>query len=272
MSFNNFKPTIWTKLIETELKQKCILVEHCNQNFSGEPKYGNRVKILGAVAPDVFDYDQAVGLGDPQIPDAYDAFIDIDQQKAFNFMIDDIDKAQINPNFMSTYLSEAAYKMAAARDKYVASLVTKAAESQIIGGDAISTAKQAKALIDEALILLREANVDYTQNVRIEVSHRFYQLFRDALVELKTNNDNLIAKGIVGMYDNCKVVTTNHLYNDGTDTHMMVRTNKAIGFASCVDETEAYRSQKFFSDAVRGLNVFGANIVRPKELVVVKFH
>ncbi|MBR6794418.1 MAG: hypothetical protein IKM48_08710 [Clostridia bacterium] len=272
MSFANFKPTIWAKVIETELKQKCILVDHCNQNFEGEPKYGNRVKIVGAVAPEVFDYIQTEGLGEPQIPDAFDAYIDIDQQKAYNFMVDDIDKAQINPNFQSVYLAEAAYKMAAARDKYVASLAAKAPEGQIIGGEAITTTKAAKALIDEALLKLREADVDYSQNVRIEVSHKFYQLFRDALVELKTNNDSLIAKGIVGMYDNCKVVNTNHLHNDGTDTYMMVRTNKAIGFASCLDETEAYRSHKYFSDVLRGLNVFGANIVRPKELVVVKFH
>ncbi len=275
MSFANFKPTIWAKIIETELKQKCILVDHCNQNFEGDPKYGNRVKILGAVAPEVYDYVDVTGkkgLKDPEEPDAYDVHIDIDQAKAFNFMLDDIDQAQTNPHFKEVYISEAAYKMAAARDTYVASLAAKADESQIIGGEAITATKQAKALIDQALLKLREANVDYSQNVRIEVSHKFYQLFRDALVELKTANDELIKKGIVGMYDNCKVVNTNHLYNDGTDTYMMVRTNKAIGFASCIDETEAYRPEKYFADAIKGLNVFGANIVRPKELVVVKFH
>lgn len=272
MSFANFKPTIWTKFIETELKQKCILVDHCNQSFEGEPSYGNRVKILGAVAPEVFDYDPVAGLDDPEIPDAYDAFIDIDKQKAYHFLVKDIDKAQTNPDFKSIYMSEAADGIAAARDRHVASLAAAADESQIIGGEAITTAKAAKALIDQALLKLREANVDYSKNVRIEVSNRFYQMFRDALVELKTNNDDLIKKGIVGMYDNCKVVSTNHLYNDGTDTYMMVRTDKAIGFVGCLNETEAYRSHKHFGDVVRGLNVFGANIVRPKELVVVKFH
>ncbi len=272
MSFANFKPTIWAKAIETELKAKCILVDHCNQTFEGEPRYGNRIKIVGAIAPNVFDYDPEVGLDAPEIPAAFDAYIDIDQAKAFNFMVEDIDKAQINPNFMSTYISEAGAKMAAARDMYVASLAAKAAEGQVIGGDAITTTKAAKALIDQGLLKLREANVDYSQNVYIEVSHKFYQMFRDALVELKTANDELIKKGIVGMYDNATVVTSNNLYNDGTDTYCMIRTNKAIGFASCIDETEAYRPEKYFSDAVKGLNVFGANIVRPKELVVVKFH
>lgn len=272
MSFANFKPTIWNKYIETELKAKCVLVDHCNQNFEGEPKYGNRIKIVGAVAPDVFDYDQANGLSNPQVPDAFDAFIDIDQAKAFNFMIDDIDRAQINPAFMQTYISEAAAKMATTRDVYVASLAAKAGEGQVIPSVQVTTTKKAKELIDQALLILAENNVDLSHDIFIEVKHWFYQFFRDALAELKTNNDELIAKGLVGLYDRAKVVTSNNLFNDGTDDYMMVRTNKAIGFASAIDETEAYRPEKYFSDAVKGLNVFGANIVRPKELVVIKAH
>jgi len=109
-------------------------------------------------------------------------------------------------------------------------------------------------------------------NVTITVSPFFYQLFRDALTDLKTNNDELIAKGVVGMYDCARVILSNNLYNDGTDDYMMVRTNKAIAFASAIDETEAYRPEKFFSDAVKGLNVYGGKLVRPKELVVIKAH
>ena len=106
----------------------------------------------------------------------------------------------------------------------------------------------------------------------ITVSPFFYQLFRDALTELKTNNDELIKKGVVGMYDNCKVKLSNNLYNDGTDDYMLVRTKRAIAFAGGIDETEAYRPESFFADAVKGLNVYGGKIVRPKELYVIKAH
>ena len=80
------------------------------------------------------------------------------------------------------------------------------------------------------------------------------------------------AKGVVGMYDCARVILSNNLYNDGTDDYMMVRTNKAIAFASAIDETEAYRPEKYFSDAVKGLNVYGGKLVRPKELVVIRAH
>ncbi len=270
MSFANFKPTIWSHFIQTELEKKCKLVDDCNRQFEGEARLGSRVKILGAAAPDVFDYDAAVGMSDPQTIEGTSVFLDIDQAKAFNFMVDDLDHLQASPELMPVVLEEAGRKMAAARDSFVASLAKDA--DQISVSTKVSTAEQAKKLVDQALLALRENDVDVADNVTITVSPFFYQLFRDALTELKTNNDELIAKGVVGMYDCARVILSNNLYNDGTDDYMMVRTNKAIAFASAIDETEAYRPEKYFSDAVKGLNVYGGKLVRPKELYVIKAH
>ncbi len=270
MSFANFKPTIWSHFIQTELEKKCKLVDDCNRQFEGEARLGARVKILGATAPEIFDYDAATGMNDPQTLDGSSVMLEIDQAKAFNFMVDDLDRLQSSPELMPIVLEEAGRKMAAARDSFVASL----AKESIYNTDStkVTTAEQAKKLVDEALLTLRENDVDVSDNVTITVSPFFYQLFRDALTDLKTNNDELIAKGVVGMYDCARVIMSNNLYNDGTDDYMMVRTNKAIAFASAIDETEAYRPEKFFSDAVKGLNVYGGKVVRPKELVVIKAH
>lgn len=270
MSYANFKPTIWSHFIQTELEKKCKLVDDCNRQFEGEARLGCRVKILGAAAPDVFDYDAATGMSDPQTIDGTSVFLDIDQAKAFNFMVEDLDRLQSTPELMPVMLEEAGRKMAAARDTFVAGLAKEA--TQITDSTQVTTGAEAKALIDQALLTLRENDVDVADNVSITVSPFFYQLFRDALTELKTNNDELIAKGVVGMYDCARVILSNNLYNDGTDDYMMVRTNKAIAFASAIDETEAYRPEKYFSDAVKGLNVYGGKLVRPKELVVIKAH
>ena len=66
MSFSNFKPTIWSRFIQTELEKKCKLVDDCNRQFEGEARLGGRVKILGAIAPEIFDYDAAAGMDTPQ--------------------------------------------------------------------------------------------------------------------------------------------------------------------------------------------------------------
>ena len=270
MSFSNFKPTIWSRFIQTELEKKCKLVDDCNRQFEGEARLGGRVKILGAIAPEIFDYNAATGMDTPQTLQGVSVYLDLDQAKAFNFMVDDLDRLQTNPELMPIVLEEASRKMAVARDTYVASLAKESGFAT--ASTKVTTPEQAKALVDQALLILREHDVDIADNVSITVSPFFYQLLRDALTELKTNTDELIARGVVGMYDCAKVVLSNNLYNDGTDDYMMVRTNKAIAFASAIDETEAYRPEKYFSDAVKGLNVFGGKLVRPKELVVIKAH
>ena len=53
---------------------------------------------------------------------------------------------------------------------------------------------------------------------------------------------------------------------------MMIRTKKAIAFAGQINETEAYRPEQLFKDDVKGLDTYGAKVVRPKELYVVKAH
>ena len=270
MSYTNFKPVIWSRFIQTELEKKCKLVEDCNRQFEGEARLGGRVKIMSAFAPEIFDYDGTAGMNTPQILDGTSIFLDVDQAKAFNFMIDDLDRLQATPELMPVMMEEASRKMAAARDSFVASIAREA--SLTTASKKVTTPAEAKALVDEALLKLRENDVDVADNVSITVSPFFYQLFRDALTEIKTNNDELIAKGVVGMYDCARVILSNNLYNDGTDDYMMVRTNKAIAFASAIDETEAYRPEKYFSDAIKGLNVYGGKLVRPKELVVIKAH
>ena len=270
MSFSNFKPTIWSRFIQTELEKKCKLVDDCNRQFEGEARLGGRVKILGAIAPEIFDYEATTGMDAPQTLQGVSVYLDLDQAKAFNFMVDDLDRLQSNPELMPIVLEEASRKMAVARDSYVASIAKESAFTTV--SNKVTTPAQAKALVDHALLTLRENDVDIADNVSITVSPFFYQMLRDALTELKTNNDELIARGVVGMYDCAKVVLSNNLYNDGTDDYMMVRTNKAIAFASAIDETEAYRPEKYFSDAIKGLNVYGAKLVRPKELAVIRAH
>lgn len=270
MSYNNFKPTIWSHFIQTELEKRCKLVDDCNRQFEGEAKLGARVKILGACAPEIFEYNAGTGVNDPQIVEGTSVFMDVDQARAFNFMVDDLDRLQAVPELMPVILEEAGRKMAAARDAYVAQQAKEAVN--ISDSTKVSTPAEAKKLVDAALLTLRENDVDIGDQVSITVSPFFYQLFRDALTELKTNNDELIAKGVVGMYDCARVILSNNLYNDGKDDYMMVRTNKAIAFASAIDETEAYRPEKYFSDAIKGLNVYGAKLVRPKELAVIRAH
>ena len=74
------------------------------------------------------------------------------------------------------------------------------------------------------------------------------------------------------MYNNAKVKMSSFIHNDGTDDHIIVKTSKGYAFCNGIDETEAYRPEGLFSDAVKGLDTFGGKAVRPKEIVAAAVH
>ena len=142
---------------------------------------------------------------------------------------------------------------------------------EVINNAVSPSAKAAKAAIDAAILKLRENDVPTNMEVVIELPWFMYNIFKDNLIELKTNNDKLLERGIISMYDGCYVRPSNNLHVDGEGNYYcMVRTHDAIAFASGIDKVEAYRPHNGFEDAVKGLNTFGAKIVRPKELAVFK--
>ena len=118
------------------------------------------------------------------------------------------------------------------------------------------------------MIALRENNFDAAGI--IEVDWRSYKTFKDELIEMKTANDELIKRGIIGHYDGYEVKPTNNVYRDAAHVYCIVRSNKAIAFAGQINEVEAGRMEKRFSDYVRGLDTYGAKIIAQEQLVCVK--
>ena len=49
---------------------------------------------------------------------------------------------------------------------------------------------------------------------------------------------------------------------------LIAGTNDAISFAEQVAKTEAYRPESKFADAMKGLCVYGAKLIRPDNLAV----
>ena len=183
-------------------------------------------------------------------------------------MVDDVDKAQSKPGLMEKLTEESAVGLAEARDTFVASLAKDAGAFSTSA--AITTADDAKSAVDTAFEYLWDNGVRVNESTNIIISTWFYNLFKDKLTDLYTDNLEMIKKGVIGMYNGAMVKLSNNLYNDGTDDYMMIKTKKAIAFAGQIEKTEAYRPHNLFADALKGLDVYGAKVVRPKELYVIK--
>ena len=269
MAYSNFKPLVWSKHIQRELEKATVLQEDCNTEFEGEARQGSRVKILGVARPTIGDYT-GQNIGAPEdVPDTA-VYLDIDRAKFFNFGVDDVDKAQSVEGLMQALMAESSQALAIERDRYIASLAVEA--GGFSNSTSVTTADAAKTAVDKAFVWLWEHDVKIGDDVVITVTPWFYNLFKDKLTTVATDNMEILRKGLVGTYNGARVKISNLLYNDGTDDYLMIRTKKAIAFAGQINETEAYRPEGLFKDAVKGLDTYGAKVVRPKELYVVKAH
>ena len=173
--------------------------------------------------------------------------------------------------------------LALAREKFIGALVAGKAQSTAdedaknsnykegavnIVTAASNSQSDIKAALDEAIISLREKNFD--DSGIVEIDPRSYKTFKDCLIEIKTANDELIKRGVVGQYDNYDVKSTNNIYRDDTHVYAIVRSNKAIAFAAQINEVEAGRMEGYFSDYIRGLDTYGGKIIAQDEIVCVK--
>ena len=264
MAYANFKPTIWSKHIQHELAKFTVFEDGCNYQFSGDVGMGKTVKILGVTAPTIGDYTGA-DIGAPETQPGTTQTLLIDQAKFFNFMVDDVDKAQSIEGLMPALMEEATRAMAEQRDKFIAATIAANVDCASVT-KAITSAATAKAAVNEALTKLWDAGVPQNGNVPIYLNPNAYMWMAVFIVDTKSKNDSLVANGVLGKYMGAKVKMSNNF----SDNTMFVMTDKAVAFKGCIESVEAYRPQGLFSDAVKGLNTYGCKVVRPKELVLIK--
>ena len=264
MSVANFIQTIWSKKIQDALELKCKLVDNCLRDYEGDCKYARTVKILGVGEPTIAAYD---GTKDITIEDMKDdgQELTIDQQNYFAFYVDDVDKAQSVKGLPEEYQRKAVHGLAVARDTYVANLIKGAANATTATNLTQDAVKQA---IDAAIVALRERNFD--EDGVIEITPAVYNVFKNCLITLSTDNPEYIKKGIVGVYDDFNVVMSNNMAKDSTHAYCCVRGKKAVAFAGQINEVEALRAEKRFKDIIRGLDTFGAKVIDNARIQVIK--
>lgn len=267
----NFKPMFWSKYCQTELKKDLILANWCDYQFEGELKLGSRLKIVGAVRPTIQKYIPGQDLEIENLGDN-SQYLDITESDAFAFEVDDVDKAQSIKGYLETQFNEAKTALAESADAFVGKLAKDCNADMMSASIDLSTVTSFLTSINDAHIKLYANNVSAKTELAAELTPEHIVGLRSELAELFTENVEFVKRGALGKYANTYLRMSNNLYNDGTDTYEMVRTKKAIAFAGQIDKVETARKEKGFADIIKGLHVYGAKIVRPKELCVIKVH
>ena len=265
MAVTNFIQSIWSKKIQDDLELKCKLVENCLRDYEGDCKHAQSVKILGVGEPTIGAYDGSKDITIEEMSDR-GQMLTIDQAHYFAFYVDDVNQAQSVPGLKEKYQEKAVHGLAVARDTYVANLI-KAVASNVTTATNL-TQEAVKDAIDKAIVALRERNFD--EEGVIEITPAVYNVFKNCLITLSTDNPEYIKKGIVGVYDDFKVIMSNNMAKDATHAYCDVRGKKAIAFAGQINEVEALRAEKRFKDIIRGLDTFGSKVIDEARIQVVK--
>jgi hypothetical protein len=264
MAVTNFIQSVWSKKIQDDLELNCKLVDNCLRDYEGDVKHAQSVKILGVGEPTIGAYDGSKDITIEEMSDRGQV-LTIDQANYFAFYVDDVNQAQSVPGLAEKYQEKAVHGLAVARDTYVANLIKGATNATTATN---LTQEAVKDAIDKAIVALRERNFD--EEGVIEITPAVYNVFKNCLITLSTNNPELIRKGVVGKYDDFDVVMSNNMAKDSSVAYCDIRGKKAIAFAGQINEVEALRAEKRFKDIIRGLDTFGAKVIDEKRIQVVK--
>ena len=271
MAITNFIPTVWSESLLRALDKKYVAVANCNREYEGLIReQGSSVKICGLEPVTVGNYVKNSNMQQPEVLSDTSKELNIDQAKYFNFLIDDIDRAQSTPRLMELALNNAAHALADAAERYVYSLIPYS--DFLIENTAPTAENVINTLIDARTMLLKQGTVDATDIV-MEVSPEVAGLILKAKVSLSTDNVDALENGCIGSIGGCKIYVSHNIPLNEEDSGMMfqcvARSRRAIAFAEQLSEIEAYRPELRFADGMKGLHLYGAKIVYPREMVLM---
>jgi N4-gp56 family major capsid protein len=281
VAITRFRPEIWSANLLVATRKALVYAgpDMLNRDYEGEiSQAGDTVRITSIGDPTVSDYvPNSTVISPEELTDAQRTMV-VDQAKYFAFKIDDVDKRQAKGDVMPEAMSRAAYKLADQVDQYIAGFYTGVVAANTLGstGSPIDTHTTVTDAYDKVLVPLRtklkKANVP-SEGRFIVVSPEFTAslLLDPRFIKANEAGDGGSARlnGYVGRAAGFDIVESNNTPNPSGDTQVITAgTKAAVSFAEQINQTEAYRPEGGFSDAVKGLMLYGGKLVRPDFLAV----
>ena len=276
MAINAFIPEVWSAALLESLKKTLIFGDICNHDYEGEiAQSGDTVRITSISRPTVGTYTPGSTTITPeQLVDSQRTLV-IDQCKYWAFQVDDVNQRQAAGDVIGPATREAAYALADVVDQFIAGLYTGVQSANQVGSTAapvfIGTTwtKVWDNVLVPLSVVLDEANVPREGRFAIIPPWLQGALIRDdRFVRLDASGSpEALRNGQVGRAAGFDILLSNNCPNPTANQNIVLSGNTtALTFASQIAKVEAYRPESSFSDAVKGLALYGAKLVRPDSL------
>lgn len=272
MSITKFRPEIWSPVLLVALRQALVYSAFTNRDYEGEISgYGDTVRITSVNRPTINQYVPNVTSITPEVPNDSQRTLVIDQADYFAFGVDDVDARQARGNVIPQLMDEAAFAEANKIDQYLSSFYTSIQSANQLGAVSVAAATP-NQFYDNVLVPLKvkldQANVP-VQGRRVAISPAAHGLLlRDTrfVANAANNISSALVTGSVGQAAGFDILLSNQTPTTGSDSVVIAGNDRALTFASQISQVEAYRPQTSFSDAVKGLFLYGAKVIRPDSL------
>ena len=278
-------PSFWSATLLEDLKKELVFGSLTNAQYIGEVKYGQTLKIFNVSGVTITNYDPVDGFGASWTPSRAEAkevtTLTIDNAKAFQFFIEDLENRAVLVDLMSAIMRETTYDLRDVVDRYIAGLFEAGATPFLTDTGGGETAAQLTNtytfydLLVDVDTLMNKNNVPRNGRWIVVPPELRALLLKDnrfvanasspqAYVSLLNGEVGQAAGFTVKMSNN--VPALNVWYPDtgiSGALRFYAGTNDALAFAYDVEKIETYRPENRFADAVKGLFVYGAKVIRP---------
>ena len=346
MAITKFVPEVWAATLLSTLDKSLVFAgPSCvNRDYEGEiANMGDTVRITTIADPTISDYTKDTDLTAVEALTDDELLLLIDQAKAFNFQIDDIDMRQTRDGgaLMAEAARRAAFGLRDKADQFVAKKMALAASNALGVVDGTTATNVYDAFLVPASVNLDEANVPTEGRFAVLPPAAYGKLLLDSrFIKVNESGSDALRNGIVGEAAGFRIMKSNNALNGGrsiTDTITVATTAKTLtgaagtftqgdvgltvagtritagskiasvnadgsvatmdtagatagtqtdtvlsgghkvatagsviasSYAEQIAKVEAYRPEKRFGDALKGLHLYGAKVLRPTALVV----
>ena len=297
MSYNLFVPEVQSAMLLARIKRKHVYAQApiVNTDWQGEiSAIGDTVRIIAGGKVTIRDYVKGTDMTAAEQPADSETALSITQAKYFNYGVSDVDAAIMRPQVMANLSSEAEDGMNDAIDTYIAGLYTSAGVTYGSSGSEIVLATSGQTLAYDALVhvgtLLDQNDVPSTNRWAVVNPWIKELLLLDArftgyntptaiaaLQTGKLTQTGNLANNYLGQLNGMDVFWSNnapHISGTAGQTNsidiVLAGSGLAVTYAEGLTKVEAYRPEKRMEDAVKGIHLYGAKVIRPDNLCALR--
>lgn len=285
MAVTTFIPEVWAAALLTTLEEHHVFAQDgvTNSDYEGEiAEQGDIVHIGKLTDPTIASYTRnSTDLSSPEVLATTDNTLTIDQAKYFNFLLDDLDAAQVKSegDLVSKAAMRAAIGLRDAVDTYLSyQMINNTQAANVLAPVDADAPDEAFQIIRRLRMTLNKANVPSSDRFLIIAPEFEVLLLGDNrfIDTSRYGSDAPILTGEIGRALGFRILLSNNIpagypASSGETSNWVIAGHPmATTYAEQIpiNNVEALRSQKAFADIVRGLHLYGSAVVRPEALAI----